>query len=67
VGKVSPHDLRRTAVTEALNQGMTYRQVQMMTKHKDINTIVRYDHGRENMDQSAVNFLHYMRAERKND
>jgi integrase/recombinase XerD len=59
VGKISPHDLRRTAVTEALNQNMTYRQVQMRPEHKDINTIVRYDHARENMDLSAVNFLRY--------
>lgn len=35
VGDVSPHDLRRTAITCALEIGQTYRQVQMMTKHKD--------------------------------
>ena len=31
IGKISPHDLRRTAITKALDQGLTYRQVQMMT------------------------------------
>jgi integrase/recombinase XerD len=59
VGDVSPHDLRRTAITRALEMGQTYRQVQMMTKHKDPKTVMRYDHGRENLDQNAVNFLKY--------
>jgi integrase/recombinase XerD len=59
VGDVSPHDLRRTAITRALEMGQTYRQVQMMTKHKDPKTVMRYDHGRENLDQNAVNFLDY--------
>ena len=59
VGELSPHDLRRTAITKALDSGLTYRQVQMMSKHKDPKTVMRYDHGRENMDQSAVNFIGY--------
>jgi integrase/recombinase XerD len=59
VGDVSPHDLRRTAITRALEMGQTYRQVQMMSKHKDPKTVMRYDHGRENLDQNAVNFLRY--------
>src|SRR5215210_5660793 len=59
VGDVSPHDLRRTAITRALELGQTYRQVQMMSKHKDPKTVMRYDHGRENLDQNAVNFLAY--------
>jgi integrase/recombinase XerD len=59
VGDVSPHDLRRTAITRALEMGQTYRQVQMMSKHKDPKTVMRYDHGRENLDQNAVNFLAY--------
>jgi len=59
VGDVSPHDLRRTAITRALEMGQTYRQVQMMTKHKDPKTVMKYDHGRENLDQNAVNFLQY--------
>ena len=59
VGDVSPHDLRRTAITRALDSGLSYRQVQMMSKHKDPKTVMRYDHGRENLDQNAVNFLKY--------
>jgi integrase len=59
IGELSPHDLRRTAITRALDSGLTCRQVQMMSKHKDPKTVMRYDHGRENMEQSAVNFLGY--------
>lgn len=59
IGKVSPHDLRRTAITRALDKGLTYRQVQMMSGHKDPKTVMRYDHGRENLEQNAVNFLNY--------
>jgi len=59
LGDLSPHDLRRTAITRALDAGLTYRQVQMMSKHRDPKTVMRYDHGRENLDQNAVNFLGY--------
>lgn len=59
IGDLSPHDLRRTAITRALESGLTYRQVQMMSKHKDPKTVMRYDHGRENLEQNAVNFLKY--------
>lgn len=59
IGKVSPHDLRRTAITRALDKGLSYRQVQMMSGHKDPKTVMRYDHGRENMEQNAINFLDY--------
>jgi integrase/recombinase XerD len=59
VGKLSPHDLRRTAITRALDQGFSYRQVQMMSGHKDPKTVMRYDHGRENLELNAANFLQY--------
>jgi integrase/recombinase XerD len=59
LGDLSPHDLRRTAITRALESGLSYRQVQMMSKHRDPKTVMRYDHGRENLDQNAVNFLGY--------
>ena len=34
-------------------------QVQVKEKHRDPKTVMRYDHGRENLDQNAVNFLVY--------
>ena len=59
IGHVTPHDLRRTVVTKLLNDGHTYREVQMVTKHKDPKTIMKYDHARENLDSSPVNSLNY--------
>jgi len=56
---LSPHDLRRTAVTRALSLGFSYRQVQSMTGHKDIRMVVKYDHERGNIEENAINFLHY--------
>ena len=63
IGRVSPHDLRRTAITRALDQGLSYRQVQMMSGHRDPKTVMRYDHGRENLELNAVNFLDYSESE----
>jgi integrase/recombinase XerD len=63
IGKLSPHDLRRTAITRALDQNLTIRQVQMMSGHKDPKTVMRYDHHRENLDRSAVNYLSYVEEE----
>jgi site-specific recombinase XerD len=59
VGKVTPHDLRRTVVTELLNRGHSYREVQMVTKHRDPKTVMRYDHARENLDNNPVNTFSY--------
>ena len=59
VGKVTPHDLRRTVVTELLNRGHSYREVQMVTKHRDPKTVMRYDHARENLDQNPINSFSY--------
>ena len=59
VGRVTPHDLRRTVVTKLLNDGRSYREVQMVTKHKDPKTIMRYDHARENLESSPVNTLNW--------
>jgi hypothetical protein len=30
-----------------------------MSKHRDPKTVMRYDHGWENLEQNAVNFLGY--------
>jgi site-specific recombinase XerD len=59
VGKITPHDLRRTVVTELLNRGHSYREVQMVTKHKDPKTVMRYDHARENLDKNPINTFGY--------
>ena len=62
IGNVSPHDLRRTAITRALEMGQTYRQVQMMSKHKDPKTVMRYDHGR-NLDRMLLTSSSMMRSD----
>lgn len=64
IGKLSPHDLRRTAITRALDQGISYRQVQMMSGHRDPKTVMKYDHHRENLELNAVNFLDYEENEK---
>lgn len=48
-----------SVITKSLAMGQSCRQVQMMSKHKDPKTVMRYDHGRENLEQNAVNFLQY--------
>lgn len=58
-GAVTPHDLRRTAITRALNLGRTYREVQMMSKHKDPKTVMKYDYERDNLERNPVNTLTY--------
>jgi integrase len=55
----SPHDLHKTVITRALESGLTYWQVQVMSKHRDPKTLMRYDHGWENLERNAVNFLGY--------
>jgi len=53
------HNLRQTAITRAMKGGPIYRWVQMMSKHRDLKTVMRYDHGRENLELNAFNFLEY--------
>lgn len=57
IGHVTPHDLRWTVITKLLNDGHSYRDVQMVTKHKDQKTIMQYDYARENLDSSPVEHL----------
>ena len=59
LGHLSPHDLRRTAITRALDLGESLREVQMMSGHKDVRSLMKYDHGRENLEKNPINRLHY--------
>ncbi len=63
VGKLSPHDLRRTAITRALELGLSYYEVQLMSGHRDPKTVQRYDHRRNALEHSAINKLHYLPTE----
>lgn len=59
IGKVTPHDLRRTAITRALDLGHTYRQVQNGSGHKHIQSVQSYDHHRQSLDDNSINTLNY--------
>ena len=59
IGKLSPHDLRRTAITRALELGLSYYEVQLMSGHRDPKTVQLYDHRRNALERSAINRLHY--------
>lgn len=59
IGKVTPHDLRRTAITRALDLGHSYRQVQNGSGHKHIQSVVNYDHHRQSLDDNSINSLNY--------
>lgn len=59
IGKVTPHDLRRTAITRALDLGHTYRQVQNGSGHKHIQSVQRYDHHRKSLEDNSINMLNY--------
>ncbi len=59
IGKVTPHDLRRTAITRALDLGHTYRQVQNGSGHKHIQSVQGYDHHRQSLEDNSINFLNY--------
>lgn len=43
--KISPHSFRHTAVTLALDNGASYREVMNMTGHSDSRLVARYDRG----------------------
>jgi site-specific recombinase XerD len=52
--QLSPHSLRHSAITLALDAGATLRDVQDFAGHKDPRTTRRYDHTRHNLDRSAA-------------
>ena len=57
LGDLSPPGLRRMAITRAPGTGLAYREVQMVSKHRDPKAVMRYEHGWENLKQSAVTCL----------
>jgi integrase/recombinase XerD len=51
---LSPHSLRHSAITFALDAGATVRDVQDYAGHKDPRTTRRYDHARDSLDRNAA-------------
>lgn len=54
LGDLSPHSLRHSAITFALDAGATLRDVQDYAGHKDPRTTRRYDHARDSLDRNAA-------------
>ena len=52
--RLSPHCLRHSAITFALDAGATLRDVQDYAGHKDPHTTRRYDHARDSLDRNAA-------------
>jgi integrase-like protein len=52
--KISPHSLRHSAITFALDAGVPLRDVQDYAQHKDPRTTRRYDHSRDSLDRNAA-------------
>jgi integrase/recombinase XerD len=52
--ELSPHSLRHSAITFALDAGAALRDVQDYAGHKDPRTTRRYDHSRDSLDRNAA-------------
>jgi site-specific recombinase XerD len=51
---LSPHSLRHTAITLALDAGASLRDVQDFAGHRDPRTTRRYDRSRHSLDRNAA-------------
>ncbi len=52
--RLSPHSLRHSAITAALNDGVPFRDVQDFAGHADPRTTRRYDRSRNSLDRHAT-------------
>jgi integrase len=59
VGKLAPHDLRRTAITKAFQQNVPVTSILNMSKHKSVETLMIYNKGLDNLENNAVHSLNY--------
>jgi integrase/recombinase XerD len=52
--QLSPHSLRHSAITFALDAGVSLRDLQDYAGHKDPRITRRYDHSRDSLDRNAA-------------
>ena len=52
--QLTPHSLRHTAITLALDAGAALRDVQDFAGHRDPRTTRRYDRARDTLDRNAA-------------
>jgi len=50
---ISPHSLRHSFITAALDAGVALRDVQIAARHADPRTTTRYDRAKDNLDRHA--------------
>jgi integrase len=52
--RISPHSLRRSFITAALDAGVPLRDVQEAASQADPRTTMRYDRARQSLDRHAT-------------
>lgn len=58
-GKITPHSLRHTFVTLALDGGAPLQRVQAAARHADPRTTMRYWRTGDNLDDNAVDYVSF--------
>jgi len=63
--RITPHSLRHTAITLALDGGASVRQVQQLAGHADPKTTIRYDRNRKNLDDHGSDYIKIRERQRQ--